>query len=46
MKQKSDPAKPPEDEVVQDIRRATRKHYSTEEEIRISSSVKKAIQAA
>ena len=43
MKQKSDPAKPPEDEVVQDIRRATRKHYSAEEEIRISPGVPAAV---
>ena len=35
MKQKSGPAKPPADEVVRDIRRATRRQFSAEEKIRI-----------
>ena len=35
MKQKSGPAKPPADAVVRDIRRATRRHFSAEEKIRI-----------
>ena len=35
MRQKSGPAKEPAEKVVQDIRRATRKHYSAEEKIRI-----------
>jgi len=43
VKQTSDPAKPPADEVVQGIRRATRKHYSAEEEIRISPGVTAAV---
>ena len=35
MKQTSGPAKAPADAVVKDIRRATRKHYSAEDKIRI-----------
>jgi transposase len=35
MRQKSGPGKEPAEKVVQDIRRATRKHYSAEEKIRI-----------
>src|SRR3954453_2192283 len=35
MRQTSGPAKEPADAVVTDIRRATRKHYSAEEKIRI-----------
>ena len=35
MRQKSGPGKEPAERVVQDIRRATRKHYSAEEKIRI-----------
>ncbi len=35
MKQKSGPAKPAADEVVRDIRRATRRQFSAEEKIRI-----------
>ena len=35
MKQKSGPAKPPADAVVRDIRRATRRHFSAEDRIRI-----------
>jgi transposase len=35
MKQKSGPVKPPADTVVRDIRRATRRHFSAEEKIRI-----------
>ena len=35
MKQNSGPAKPPADAVVRDIRRATRRHFSAEEKIRI-----------
>ena len=35
MKQTSGPAQEPADAVVTDIRRATRKHYSAEEKIRI-----------
>ncbi len=35
MKQKSGPAKPPADAVVRDIRRATRRHFSAEDKIRI-----------
>src|ERR671927_450778 len=35
MKQKSGPAKPPADAVVRDIRRATRRHFSVEDKIRI-----------
>ena len=35
MQQKSGPAKPPADEVVRDIRRATRRQFSAEEKIRI-----------
>ena len=35
MRQKSRPAKEPAEQVVKEIRRATRKHYSAEEKIRI-----------
>jgi transposase len=35
MKQKSGPAKGPAETVVKDIRRATRRHFSAEEKIRI-----------
>jgi transposase len=35
MRQKSEPTKIPSEQVVKDIRRATRKHHSAEEKIRI-----------
>ena len=35
MRQTSGPAKEPAEQVVKDIRRATRRHYSAEEKIRI-----------
>jgi transposase len=35
MKQKSGPGKPSAEQVVKDIRRQTRRHYSAEEKIRI-----------
>jgi transposase len=35
MRQKPRPAKEPAEAVVKEIRRATRKHYSAEEKIRI-----------
>src|ERR1700748_710564 len=35
MKQKSVPGKPPAKQVLKDIRRQTRRHYSAEEKIRI-----------
>jgi transposase len=35
MRQKPGPPKQPAEQVVKDIRRATRKHYSAEEKIRI-----------
>lgn len=35
MRQKSVPAKAPADQVVKDIRRETRRHFSAEEKIRI-----------
>ena len=35
MRQKQRPEKEPAEQVVKDIRRATRKHYSAEEKIRI-----------
>ena len=35
MRQKLGPTKEPAEQVVKDIRRATRKHYSAEEKIRI-----------
>ena len=35
MRQTSGPAKEPAEQVVKDVRRATRKHYSAEEKIRI-----------
>ena len=35
MRQQTRPLKEPAEKVIQDIRRATRKHYSAEEKIRI-----------
>ena len=35
MKQKSVPVKAPAEEVLKDIRRQTRRHYSAEDKIRI-----------
>lgn len=35
MRQKSGPAKEPAEQVVKDIRRATRRHFSAEDKIRI-----------
>ena len=35
MRQKPGPTKEPAEQVVKDIRRATRRHYSAEEKIRI-----------
>jgi transposase len=35
MRQQTRPLKEPAEKVVQDIRRATRKHYSAEEKMRI-----------
>ena len=35
MRQKSGPARAPAEQVVKDIRRATRRHFSAEEKIRI-----------
>ncbi|TWI18047.1 transposase, partial [Bradyrhizobium yuanmingense] len=35
MKQKSGPGKAPAEQVIKDIRRQTRRHYSAEEKIRI-----------
>ena len=35
MRQKSGPQKKPAEQIVKDIRRATRKHYSAEDKIRI-----------
>ena len=35
MRQKSGPDKAPEEQVVKDIRRATRRHFSAEDKIRI-----------
>ena len=35
MKQKSVPGKAPADQIIKDIRRQTRRHYSAEEKIRI-----------
>ena len=35
MRQKSGPTKEPAEQVVKEIRRATRKHYSAEEKFRI-----------
>ena len=35
MNMKSNPPKAPAEQVVKDIRRATRRHYSTEDKIRI-----------
>ena len=38
MKMKSNPPKAPAEQVVKDIQRATRRHYSTEDKIRIALS--------
>ena len=35
MRQKSGPGKPAAEQVIKDIRRATRKHHSAEDKIRI-----------
>ena len=35
MKQKAVPVKQPAEDVIRDIRRATRRHFSAEEKIRI-----------
>ncbi len=35
MNMKSNPPKAPAEQVVKDIRRATRRHYSTQDKIRI-----------
>ena len=35
MRQKSRPAREPADQVVRDIRRATRRHFSAEDKIRV-----------
>lgn len=35
MRQKSGPEKPPAEQVIKDIRRATRRHFSAEDKIRI-----------
>src|SRR5262247_2171336 len=35
MRQKSEPVKAPAEQIVKDIRRATRRHFSAEEKIRI-----------
>ncbi|MDB5523281.1 MAG: transposase, partial [Rhizobium sp.] len=35
MRQKSGPQKPAAEQVIKDIRRATRKHHSAEDKIRI-----------
>src|SRR5215212_7483342 len=35
MRQKSGPVRAPAEQVVKDIRRATRRHFSAEEEIRV-----------
>ena len=35
MRQKSGPEKAPAEQIVQDIRRATRRHFSAEEKIRV-----------
>ncbi len=35
MNMRSNPPKAPAEQVVKDIRRATRRHYSTEDKIRI-----------
>ena len=35
MRQKSGPVKAPAEQVVRDIRRATRRHFSAEDKIRI-----------
>ena len=37
MRQQTRPLKDPAEKVVQDIRRATRKHYSAEEKISVSN---------
>ena len=35
MRQKSGPEKQPAEEAIKDIRRATRRHFSAEEKIRV-----------
>ena len=35
MRQKSEPVKAPAEQIVKDIRRATRRHFSAEEKIRV-----------
>jgi transposase len=35
MRQKSGPEKQPAEDAIRDIRRATRRHFSTEEKIRV-----------
>lgn len=35
MRRKSEPGKPPVEQVIKDIRRATRRHFSAEDKIRI-----------
>jgi transposase len=35
MRQKSGPEKPPAEDAIRDIRRATRRHFSAEEKIRV-----------
>ena len=35
MRQKPEPAKAPAEQIVKDIRRATRRHFSAEEKIRV-----------
>lgn len=35
MRRKSEPDKPPAEQVIKDIRRATRRHFSAEDKIRI-----------
>lgn len=35
MRRKSEPGKPPAEQVIKDIRRATRRHFSAEDKIRI-----------
>jgi transposase len=35
MRRKSEPGKAPAEQVIKDIRRATRRHFSAEEKIRI-----------
>ena len=35
MRQKPEPVKAPAEQIVKDIRRATRRHFSAEEKIRV-----------